>query len=105
MIDNLHNLGGNYKTTKTNSRIVVQSLCNNPHKRNMPEKKPFITYISGKAMELTNVSLRQNFRGENRYHFKCEYQILSGIVFYFILFVVLFLYFLYFIYLFIYSCF
>ena len=42
MIDNLHNVGANYKSTKTNSQIVVQSLCSTPHKRNTPEKKkPF----------------------------------------------------------------
>lgn len=44
MIDNLHNVGANYKSTKTNSQIVVQSLCSTPHKRNTPEKKkPFLS--------------------------------------------------------------
>jgi len=49
------------KQLKTNSHIVVQSLCSTPHKRNTPEKKkPFITfkpYASGKTMELTNVQV------------------------------------------------
>jgi len=61
MIDNLHNVGANYKTTKTNSLTVGQSLCSTPHKRNTPEKKKlFITFkpcALGKAMELTNVQV------------------------------------------------